>query len=268
MSLSLDKESSENEKIKPDKSIKIEFDKLSVYYRIFHSSELIHNFKTMCDILKNFSDKFGYKDIIGLHLSGEHYDRDISFEDSYKISSDEIKRISQIIPIMDKTDHLPFIIDRDYIEVFTPAREKAFHELIDQNNKKNEFFSSLIDKIQWKKIEMHFRLGRDEELIKKIIQCFFCSEKKLEIVTKGMQTSEVISKDSLSIDQLDSISKFKQPDMVFEVLIQDLPERKVGFSICSYCVNTFNERLEALWRNCIFDQPMALPDWYTDFKYF
>jgi hypothetical protein len=239
-------------------NIQLKLHESFVYLKIYHYSEMNHD-KTI-EIYNNLKDFFLNQsyNISGLNLSGDHFYRDILFDNrNPPFGLDEIKKIRQIKPIMDINDHLPYIYHRDYIDLCIPGRiclNKSVSALIDHINEMNIFFSRLTNQVQWTKIEIHFKFGLIEKLLNEINQYF--SNKNLEIALKNFSFNEncIINPINYNHYQSGSLSQVKISDEHAEIIIQPIQKRRIGMSIYYDDVDLFNNLLKDLWDNGLFEQ--------------
>jgi hypothetical protein len=98
------------------------------------------------------------------------------------------------------------IIDHDFFEICIPARGKSVQSLVGQIKQMDEFFTSLTENVQWKKVEIHIKSGWEKYLLDKIIQSLsgFC--KTFKVNRKGIQTDATHAYLSMNKDQFYDMS--------------------------------------------------------------
>jgi hypothetical protein len=192
-------------------------------------------------------------DTIGLNLTGEHYYRNVSFQEVQKVSLDEIKQIKRIKPIMDRTDHFPYIIDRDYFEICIPAKSQSVQQLTDRITQMDDFFTSLTENVQWKKIEIHIKGAWEKNLLGRITQSISSFSKTIEVTREGRQTDETLAFFSINKDLFYDISGLKLTQRNNEIIIKAIAKMKLGLSIYSDCVDWFKETLKTLAKSNLFE---------------
>jgi len=242
--------------------VSLQLQKAAVYLKLFYCFELKSDcsfFSQMCNKLKSFPLKSKYTNIIGLNLIGEHYYRNISFDDINKVCLDEIKKIKQIKPIMEKSDHFPYIIDRDFIEICIPAKGQSVKKLIDNTTKMDNFFSSLTEQVQWKKIEIHIKGGWEKKLIYDIAMLSMsCFSEKINKTLK--MKNQLIEENTFSLpkntEKLYDISTLNMSENKNSIVLQPVARMQLGLSIYSDQVGWFNETLQKFDELKLFSQPL------------
>jgi len=236
--------------------VKLDIQQSSVYLKIYYFYELKNDtsfFIQLSNKLRHFPLNSSYDKIIGLNLSGEHYYRNVSFQEIQKVSLEEIMQIKRIKPIMNKSDHLPYIIDRDYFEICIPAKGQSVQQLTACITKMDDFFSSLTENVQWKKVEIHIKGAWEKYLLDRITQSLSGFSKNIEVIREGKQTDETLAYFLMNKDQFYDISGVKLIDRNSEIIMKAIAKMKLGLSIYSDQVNWFIKILETLAKSDLFE---------------
>jgi hypothetical protein len=120
----------------------------------------------------------------------------------------------------------------------------------------DEFFTSLTENVQWKKVEIHIKSGWEKYLLDKIIQSLsgFC--KTFKVNRKGIQTDATHAYLSMNKDQFYDMSVLMHKEKNNEIIIKAIANMKLGLSIYSDQVNWFIDILNTFEKSRLFEDQL------------